>query len=272
VKLLVVLPIIVLMVVLRLARAGLLLWVAVWWAGLYAVVRYGFVTPMPDSAVRMYMAITTLALLAYVTSSRERSRAVTEPILTFVTDRRYTLPLALVVLLIPALAAWRISAAMNVPVQPPFFARTVHPSPPMTISVHNQEIDLLRGDNPLRALEKTDPKAFAAHSEKGRQTYYRNCFYCHGDSLAGDGMFAHAVNPLPANFLDGGVLPMLQETFFFWRIAKGGPGMPDEGAPGDSVMPEWERFLSTEEIWEVILFLYDYTGYRPRALEEHGGG
>jgi hypothetical protein len=35
-------------------------------------------------------------------------------------------------------------------------------------------------------------------------------------------------------------------------------------------MPEWERFLSNEEMWEVVLFLYDHTGYRPRAREEHG--
>ncbi len=59
-------------------------------------------------------------------------------------------------------------------------------------------------------------------------------------------MYAHGVNPAPANFIDQGVLPNFQETFFFWRIAKGGPGMPDEGAPGDSAMPEWERFLTNE--------------------------
>ncbi len=40
------------------------------------------------------------------------------------------------------------------------------------------------------------------------------------------------------------------------------------GAPGDSAMPEWERFLSNEEMWEVILFLYDHTSQRPRAREE----
>jgi hypothetical protein len=44
--------------------------------------------------------------------------------------------------------------------------------------------------------------------------------------------------------------------------------MPDEGAPGDSVMPEWERFLSNDEMWDVILFLYADTGYRPRTFEE----
>ena len=37
---------------------------------------------------------------------------------------------------------------------------------------------------------------------------------------------------------------------------------------GDSVMPEWERFLSNDEMWDVILFLYADTGYRPRTFEE----
>ena len=136
--------------------------------------------------------------------------------------------------------------------------------------LHGQKIDLIHGESPFRALERTDPKAFVQHVENGRHVYYSNCFYCHGDALAGDGMFAHAFNPVPANFQDSGVLPNFQETFFFWRIAKGGPGMPDEGAPGDSVMPEWERFLSNDQIWDVILFLYSDTGYRPRTFEEGG--
>jgi hypothetical protein len=50
--------------------------------------------------------------------------------------------------------------------------------------------------------------------------------------------------------------------------------MPEEGAPGDSAMPDWERMLSNEEMWDVLLFLYHDTGYRPRALDEAalGGG
>jgi hypothetical protein len=32
-------------------------------------------------------------------------------------------------------------------------------------------------------------------------------------------------------------------------------------------MPVWEKFLTEEQIWDAILFLYDYTGRRPRAKE-----
>ena len=72
-----------------------------------------------------------------------------------------------------------------------------------------------------------------------------------------------ALNPIPTNFADGQTLPNLSETFLFWRIAKGGPGMPEEGAPWDTAMPAWEKFLKEEEMWDVILFLYDFTGERP---------
>jgi mono/diheme cytochrome c family protein len=56
----------------------------------------------------------------------------------------------------------------------------------------------------------------------------------------------------------------------FWRIAKGGVGLPNEGAPWNSAMPAWEDYLTEEEIWSVIIFLYEQTGWHPRALEPHG--
>jgi len=272
VRLGIVLSVLAVAVVLRLLRAGLLAWLIAWVVGAYVVLSYGFVTPIPDSAVRMYLAIIGLALGAYATSSRARTSQVVDPVLAFVTERRFTLPLALVVVLIPGLVAWSVYRGQQQPIEPPFFARTIHPAPPSEITVHDTKIDLVTGQNPLRALEENDPEKFAAHLANGRSTYYQNCFFCHGDSLGGDGMFAYGLNPVPANFLDGGVLPNFQETFFFWRIAKGGPGMPEEGAPGDSVMPEWERFLDNEQMWEVLLFLYHDTGYRPRALDEAAMG
>lgn len=264
----VVLPILVVMAALAVFRASLLVWLAAWWAGMYVALRWGMTTPIPSSALQLYMSLTTLALAAYATSSTERLRAVADPLRAFATERRWRVPLVIVAIALPALAAWRAYAATLVPIEPPFFARTVHPSPPTTIVAHGETIDMVKGDNPLAPLEQSNAPLYRQHVENGKRIYYQNCFYCHGDDLAGQGPFAHALNPIPANFRDQGVLPNFQVTFFFWRIAKGGPGMPDEGAPGDSAMPEWERFLSNEEIWDVVAFLYDFTGYRPRALEE----
>ena len=37
----------------------------------------------------------------------------------------------------------------------------------------------------------------------------------------------------------------------------------------NSAMPAWENILTEEEIWAVIVFLYEQTGWQPRTLE-HG--
>ena len=135
----VVLPILAVLVLLRLLRAGVLVWVITWAVGMYVTLRYGFVTPIPDSAVNIYMSITALALFAYATSSRERLRAVVDPLVSFAGDPRYVLPLAVVALAIPSLVAWSIYRSSFQPIQPPFFGRTVHPSPPADITVHGQK-------------------------------------------------------------------------------------------------------------------------------------
>jgi hypothetical protein len=172
------------------------------------------------------------------------------------------------VIAIPAIAAANVYMRMNVPVEPPFFPRTIHPGSPPTVTIHDRTIDLEAGDNPFRALERSDPEAFRRHVANGRRVYYQNCVFCHGDNMAGDGMFVQGLNPIPTNFRDSGTIPTLRETFLLWRIAKGGPGMPDEGGPWDSAMPAWEKFLTEEEMWDTILFLYEFTGQRPRAREE----
>ena len=38
------------------------------------------------------------------------------------------------------------------------------------------------------------------------------------------------------------------------------PGCPTKAGRGTSAMPAWEKFLTEEEIWDAILFLYDFTG------------
>jgi hypothetical protein len=243
---------------LRVRRTHLLLWAAAWWVGLYVLLRFGFTTPIPASVISIYMGIISLAILAYLSSSQERREEVSRPLLRFMTESRYTPLLGAAAIAIPALAAANVYVQMNVPIEPPFFPRTIHPASPTEITVGENRINIDAGDNPFRR-----------HVENGREVYYRNCVFCHGDNLGGNGMFAHGLNPIPTNFADGQTLPNLSETFLFWRISKGGPGMPEEGGPWDTAMPAWEKFLTEEEMWNVILFLYDFTGQRPavRALE-----
>jgi mono/diheme cytochrome c family protein len=255
---------------LRFRRANLLVWAFAWWVGIYVLLQFGFTVPIPASVVSMYMAIVSAAILSYVSSSEDRREEVFRPLIRFMTEKRYTALLVATVVAIPALAAANVYIRMNVPLQPPFFPRTIHPASPAEITVHDKAIKLDAGDNPFRHLETSNPEEFRKHVENGRKVYYRNCVFCHGDTTGGNGMFVHGLDPIPTNFADGQTLPNLRETFLFWRIAKGGPGLPEEGAPWDTAMPAWEKFLKEEEMWDVILFLYHFTGERPRAREEVG--
>ena len=255
---------------LRFRRANLLAWALAWWVGIYVLLRFGFTAPIPASVVALYMGIVTIAILAYVSSSDERRDEVSSPLVRFMTDKRYTTLLAATVVAIPALAAANVYVQMSVPLQPPLFSRTIHPASPTEITVHDKKLDLDAAENPYLQLQTSNPAEYRKHLENGRQVYYRNCVFCHGDTLAGNGMFVHGLDPIPTNFADQGTIAMLRDTFLFWRIAKGGPGLPEEAGPWDSAMPAWEKFLKEDEIWDVILFLYDFTGQKPRAKEEHG--
>ena len=264
-KILVVLAVAAVFVALRLLRANLLTWAAALWIGIFVLLRFGFIAPIPSSVITIYMGIVSIAILAYVSSSQERRQEVSRPLVLFMTEKRFMPFLAATVVALPVLAAANVYVQMNAPIQPPFFSRTVHPASPSEITVHDKKIDLDKGENPFRHLETSDPAEFRKHVEHGRQVYYRNCVFCHGDNMSANGMFVHGLDPIPTNFHD--TIPLLRETFLFWRISKGGPGLPDEGAPWDTAMPSWEKFLKEDEMWDAILFLYDFTDLKPRAKE-----
>jgi len=167
VKLLVVIPVLLGMIGLRFLRPNLLMWALAWWVGLLITFRFGFATPIPASVIAIYMGIATLALIAYCTSSKERLRAVVDPLVRLVVERRYRPVLAALIVLVPALLGVNTYLKSKVPIQPPFFARTIHPAPPASIEVHGKNIDLVRGVNPFRALEKSDPEQFKTHLANG---------------------------------------------------------------------------------------------------------
>jgi mono/diheme cytochrome c family protein len=252
---------------LRWRRAGSFLWTLTTWVSIWVFVRFGFSVPVPQSVIKLYMAIASGAMLAYVTSSSERLQAFTAPLVRLAVKPERRRQLYAVLALLPALTAFAVYRQMRVELQAPAFGRTIHPAPPDQISVHGKSFDLVTLDNPYRPLQSSDAVAFRRHLDNGRRVYFENCFYCHGDAMRGDGMYAHGLNPIPTNFADAGAIALLQESFLFWRIAKGGPGLPEEGGPWDTAMPAWERFLNEEEIWDVVLFLYEFSQQRPRARE-----
>ncbi len=144
---------------------------------------------------------------------------------------------------------------------PPFEARVIHPEPPATFKLNGKDFDVLGARRPPE-MEVNEENLAA-----GRRLYYRNCMYCHGDYLDGKGHFADALNPLPANFRDQGTISQLEEGYLYWRIATGGPGLPDGATPWNSAMPVWQDFMSEEEIWQVIAYIYAASGSTPRTWD-----
>src|SRR5687767_9630422 len=144
-------------------RANLLIWAGAWWVGLYVIFRFGFSAPIPSSVVSLYMGIVSIAILAYVSSSRERREEVSRPLVRFMTEKRYTALLGATVIAIPALAAANVYVQMNVPLEPPLFPRTVHPASPTEIMVHDKKIDLDAGENPFWELASSHPEEYKKH-------------------------------------------------------------------------------------------------------------
>ena len=232
--------------------------------GAFVVFRFGIRPPAPWSVITLYMGVVFLALLVYVSSDGDSWRAFLAPLRALLVDDSLRPIRVAVMIVLPLCLGYYAYTQAAATVEAPPELRAVHPAPPASISFRGKTIDIQGLDNRLRK----DAAGLKKHTAEGGAIYVRNCMYCHGDNLDGAGHFAHAFNPPPANFQDPGTIAMLQEAYLFWRIAKGGPGLPKESTPWNSVMPAWEDRLSEEEIWKVILYLYDATGYEPRRWEE----
>ena len=233
--------------------------------GTFLLFRFGIRPPAPWSVLKLYMAIVLVAVLVYVSSDSDSWRAFLAPVRsTLADDSKRPIRFAVMVLL-PSLLGYYAYTQAAAKVEAPAELRAVHPAPPASISFRRKTINIQGLENPLRK----DAANFNKYVAEGAVIYVKNCLFCHGDNLDGAGHFAHAFNPPPANFTDPGTIAMLQEAFLFWRIAKGGPGLPKESTPWNSVMPAWEDRLTEEEIWKVIMYLYDATGYQPRRWEAH---
>ncbi len=221
--------------------------------------------PVPSHLLwTIFMPILALVMLLFVSANEEAWREFKAPLRTLIVERerRQVIMLRTIILIaLPALVGVATFIGVQPSVSPPAELRSIHPAPPASITFDGTLIDLRTAANPFRdASGNPDPAALA----EGKAIYGQRCVFCHGDALDGDGLFAEALRPRPANFTDPGTIAQLQESFLFWRIATGGPGLPPEGKGWNSAMPAWEGTLSEDEIWQVILYLYDATNQRPR--------
>lgn len=222
--------------------------------------------PVPASVVVQYMLTALVAILIFVSDDEEKWTRFKQPIQAALVqpDLRW-LRIALLILL-PLGAGFVAYERARPKVAAPIELRSIHPAPPSQISFRGRTISLTGLENPLRSRGD-----MAEHYRTGRRIYYQNCLACHGDLLDGKGHFGHGFSPTPLSFDDPGNIAQLTESFVFWRIAKGGPGLPREGTPWNSAMPVWEDFLTEDEIWAVIIFLYQQSGFSPRRWETGGG-
>jgi mono/diheme cytochrome c family protein len=223
--------------------------------------------PVPASVVVQYMLTALVAILIFVSDDEEKWVRFKQPIQAALVqpDLRW-LRIALLILL-PLGAGFVAYERARPKVAAPIELRSIHPAPPSQISFRGKTISLTGLENPLRSRGD-----MAEHYRTGRRIYYQNCLPCHGDLLDGKGHFGHGFSPTPLSFDDPGNIAQLTESFVFWRIAKGGPGLPREGTPWNSAMPVWEDFLTEDEIWAVIIFLYQQSGFSPRRWETAEGG
>lgn len=240
--------------------------------GIYAAFKvvFGVVLgqPIPASLLTMYMFFVVAGVFMVFTFTEESARELVAPIKALVEDPAKKNVRNAVFAIVPLLAAGFTYSRMLPSFEAPVELRSIHPAPPTSVKMFGKRFDLLKLENPYRRLEKEDPKKFKQLAAEGSTVYIENCHYCHGDKLDGRGPWAEGLNPAPMNFRDVGTIAQLQESFLFWRIATGGPGLPAEAAPWISSMPVWQEFLTEDEIWKVILFLYDYTEHRPRSWDQ----
>jgi mono/diheme cytochrome c family protein len=229
-------------------------------------------TPAPVPAHLLwtiYMPAVVFVMLLYVSANEAAWNEFTTPLLNLIVNRRtfkITLLRFVILIALPVLAGVIIYFQLQTTVSPPAELRSIHPADPGTITVGGEQFVLQGLRNPLRGA---DGSVSQADLEAGKEIYIKNCVYCHGDALDGNGMFANGLRPRPADFTDPGTIVQLSESYVFWRVAKGGPGLPVEGKPWNSAMPAWEDELTVEEMWQVIAYLYEATGQRPaeRASE-----
>jgi len=220
--------------------------------------------PIPSSLVSLYMFFVIVTLILAMTATEQGCKRLFGPIKKILLERRYR-PLAMVlILIVPCLLAYKTYSYLAVGLTAPSIQRVIHPTPPRRISAYGKNFNLNTLKNPYRKLED-NAEEFRRLVKDGGVIYYQNCIGCHGAKLDGRGHLAGGLLPAPLPFIGSDTIAQLNEAYLFWRIVKGGAGLPISARPRMTTMPAWEDHLKEADIWKVILFLFDYTGNTPRA-------
>jgi hypothetical protein len=258
------------------------------WLGAYSVFKFVLTPPIPSALLYTYMGLVTLVIFLFISSTEQGWTDFKRPILNtlMAVTPVYKGVRTVSFVVLPLLVGYGTYDFIVPAFDEPIELRTVHPAPPAAVTVRGKNFTLQTAQNPFRVDEQgnylavgkeekyfkmnpfaPDAPKYLQYVREGGGIFFQNCHFCHGDNLNGRGMFAFAFNPIPANFSDPGTIAQLQDTFVFWRISKGGPGLPREGFPWASAMPPWEEHLTTDEIWKVNMFEYWHTEFFPRTWD-----
>ncbi len=225
--------------------------------GIYLFLKFVlplFTAPLPSSLIFLYIALTLTGIVIFATLSGASTKAFFGPIFGFLSgegqDGAMKVARVLVLVVFPLLVGWQTYSSTAPSDQPPAENRTIHPAPP------GEFVGLA---NPISNTPE--------NVMMGKGLYAAFCSPCHGGNFDGKGPAAKGFNPPPANFSDPTTIAMLQESYLFWRIKKGGVGLPIEGMPWKSAMPRWEVELPDEWIWKIIMGEYEGAGQKPRTWE-----
>ncbi|MCK4846147.1 MAG: cytochrome c [Deltaproteobacteria bacterium] len=217
-------------------------------------------TPLPASVLSIYMILSIIVILLVMTSTDEGSAELFNPIIRVLYGR--SLLRYLLLLILPLVFAYTTYSHVASLGEPSTTRRVVHPPPPSVITAYGKTTELRKMKNPFKGKGELIFKEAVA---EGGRVYFERCFFCHGAKLDGKGHLARGMVPKPLPFTGSDTIAQLEEAYVFWRIAKGGEGLPPESSPELSVMPAWDGILTEDEVWQVVSFIYDYTGNVPRA-------
>ncbi len=226
-------------------------------AAVFLILKFGlplFTAPLPMSLIWLYLFLTTIGIIVFGTLSSDSTEELMGPIFRFLSGKDLRGPAKIarlaVLALFPMLVGWQTYSGLIPSSQPPSENRTIHPAPP------GEFVGL---SNPV---PNTPDNVMM-----GKGLYAAYCSPCHGPKFNGNGPASDGFSPRPANFSDPTTIAMLQESYLFWRIKKGGVGLSVEGHPWKTAMPRWEVELPDDWIWKIIMAEYAGAGQKPRTWE-----
>ena len=274
------------------------------WAFIQIYLHYRIYPPLPFSVLAIYGVVSTCGVFLWVSGSDKAWRDFKRPILQVfdgVTLFHRSIRLILLTALPLSLAA-SIFFSMIPSFPEPVELRTPFPSAPGVTVVQGQTFIIHKTPNPFRTNEAGeydpaytnrflvdpnnsglmqdindprfnpwDPNAteFMKAVLEGGHIYFQNCHFCHGAEINGRGMFTFAFqNPYPVNFKGIRGILTLHDSRRFWRVARGGIGLPPEAFPWASTMPPFQEHLDIHEMWKVVLFEYWHTGNPTFILDQ----